>query len=382
MASSLEQFILDSQALVGRDAGDVSQGVAVADWLSIRRFCAALGDINPLYKDPSSGVATKYHSMIAPPTFIAAVRTPTSGAAYNQKQYALSLPNLTRFSARWVDVMRVGDRLASDLKVVSASEGPRSNGKPAAQVASQATYRNSYGGLIAQATGVTTLTPFAAGQEMLLDRPIYRYSAEEITRIERGIDSEVPPRGKRPRYWNEVSEGEKLPGLVKGPVTLNDQMAWTVAEGKPVKMGALVYADLKAMPGRVRTNPTTSWPFWDADQEYDDILSSKDMGLNGPPTRPMHRACLAAQVVTDWMSDDGFLRSLDVELPSYFIYGDTLWLTGEVTDKYKERIGAATYYAVDVRLRGVNQLGETIVRGTAAVYLPNPGSPVEIPIPA
>ena len=108
--------------------------------------------------------------------------------------------------------------------------------------------------------------------------------------------------------------GESLPQLVKGPVTLSDQMAWTVGEQKPIALGSPVYFDLQSMPGRVRTNPTTNWPYWDADQEFEDILSCRNMGVTSPPTRGMHQVCLAGQLVTDWMGDDGFLRTLDVNL--------------------------------------------------------------------
>jgi hypothetical protein len=55
-------------------------------------------------------------------------------------------------------------------------------------------------------------------------------------------------------------------------------------------------------------------------------------------------------------------------------------LSGEVTDKFSQQIGADTYNAVEISLNGVNQLGETVLSGSATVYLPNPGFPVELPI--
>ena len=81
MTDSIAEFLEDSQRFIGDESTDAPQGAEVADWLTIRRFCAALGDPNLLYKDPASGVSTKYNSMIAPPTFVAAIRTPTAGAA-------------------------------------------------------------------------------------------------------------------------------------------------------------------------------------------------------------------------------------------------------------------------------------------------------------
>ncbi len=380
MADRLDEFLRDSQGLVGHDATDVPPGAEVADWLTIRRFCAALGDPNPLYKDPASGVSTKYNSMIAPPTFVAAIRTPTAGAAYVQKDYGVAI-FLTHCSMEWVDIIRVGDRLTSSLKIASVGRGKPLSGRSTAEVVSKATYRNSYGGLIGTADGTSSILPFRRGQEMILERDIYVYSDEEIAAIEKGIQSEPPPRGKLLRYWNEVNIGEKLPTLVKGPLNLSDMMAWSVAEQKTLALGSPVYSHLKSMPGRIRTNPTTNWPWWDADQEFEDILSCKDAGFNAPFSRGMQRACLAGQVLTHWMGDDGFLRSLDVDLPSHYIYGDTMWLTGEVIDKYKEKVSGEFYHGLNVRVQGTNQLGETVVRGNATVYLPAPGHPVTLPIP-
>ena len=378
MADRIDEFLRDSQAFVGKEATDVPQGAEIADWLSIRRFCAALGDTNPLYKDPASGVSTKYHSMIAPPSFVAAIRTPTAGAAYVTKDYdATSL--LIGGSMEWVDIIRVGDRLASELIVASVDEASWDS-RRTANVVSQVTYRNSYGGLIGTATGTAGIIPFSRGEDMISDRNIYVYSDEEIARIERDIEAEPPPRGKLLRYWHEAEAGEQLPQLVKGPLSLSDMMAWTVAEQKPLALGSPVYFDLKAMPGRVRTNPTTNWPHWDADQEFEDILSCRDAGFMSPPSRGMQRMCLAGQIVTHWMGDDGFLRSLDVDLPNHFLYGDTMWLKGEVADTYEEEVGDEVYFAVRTRIQGTNQLGETVLQGSATAYLPEPGHPVKLPI--
>ena len=380
MTDRIEQFLEDSQAFVGQEAADVPQGTDLADWLSIRRLCAALGDPNPLYKDPAAGVGTKYHSMIAPPTFVAAIRTPTAAAAYQTKDYGVT--RITRrASMEWVDVIRVGDRLTSSLEVTGASSAQPMSGRPTANVDCRAVYRNSYGGLIGSASGTTALVPFRTGEAMICDREIYVYADDEIAHIQQGIEGEPPPRGRLLRYWQDAQEGEELPQLVKGPLSLSDMMAWTVAEQKTMPLGSPVYKDLKRMPGRVRTNPSTNWPYWDADQEYEDILSCRDAGFVAPFSRGMHVVCLAGQVVTSWMGDDAFLRSLDVELPNHFLYGDTMWLRGRVSDKYKERVGGKTYFAVEVRISGVNQLGETVATGSAVAYLPSPGHTVTLPIP-
>jgi len=131
--------------------------------------------------------------MIAPPTFIAAIRTPTAGAAYVHKDYGVTKVT-TCASMEWVDIMRVGDRLASELKVTGVEAGKSRNGQRLAYVQSQATYRNSYSGLIGTATCTSTMIPFRRGEAVISNREIYEYSDEEIASIEGGIEAEPPPQ--------------------------------------------------------------------------------------------------------------------------------------------------------------------------------------------
>ena len=379
MADQLQQFLADSKALVGHPAPDVVPGVDIADWISIRRFAAALGDRNLLWKDAAAGAATRYYTMIAPPTFVLSVRTPTSAGAYEQKDYGVQ-KFLTHATLEWRSVIKLAEHLKSSLTITGAQSAGNFGGRPAASVTSAAAYTNVDGGAIGSATGTVTVVPHARGEDWIVDRDIYRYSDEEIHAIEKGIEAEAAPRGKHVRFWDDAKQGEQLPVLVKGPVTLSDMMAWQVAEGKPVNLGAVVHNELKTKPGRIRTNPTTNWPFWDADQEHEDILSCRDGGFKSPFTRGQQRVALAGQLLTDWMGDDGFLRRLDLSIPGHYLYGDTMWLSGEVADKYKEKVGDHVYHAVDVRVSGWNQLKERILSGTATVYLPNPGHPVALPI--
>lgn len=380
MADKLKTFIQDSLPYIGKSASDVARGAEIADWLTIRRFCASIGDMNPLYKDLTSSASSVYNTLIAPPTFVASIRTPTSGAAYDQKDYQLAKVQ-TKSLMEWVDVIRLGDRLASNLIVTDVRQGSSINTKPSAEVESLATYYNSYGGKIGTAIGVSSFIPITPGSDLITDRDTYRYSDHEISEIEKAIQSESPPRGRSLLYWNDVTVGDSLPSYVKGPLNLQDMMAWVVAEQKPLALGAPVFFNLDETPGRKRTNPTTNWPFWDSDQEYEDILSVRNMGFVTPVSRGLHRACTAGQVITDWMGDDGFVRSMDVSLPNHFLYGDTMWLTAKVTDKYQEQVEDQTYHAVKVQVVGTNQLKEIILKCDSVIYLPNPGCPVSLPIP-
>ena len=57
-----------------------------------------------------------------------------------------------------------------------------------------------------------------------------------------------------------------------------------------------------------------------------------------------------------------------------------MWLSGEVVDKYKEKIGGVLYGAVDIKLEAVNQLGAKVQPGKATVYLMSSSKEVTLPI--
>ena len=381
MADKLKEFIADSKSLVGKDAPDVPQGLKVADWTSVERFCAALGDINPLYNDTAGGVGTLYNTMVAPPTFILSARTPDSGAAYEKKDYGLRRFSISA-SAEWNDVIRLADRLAGDLKVTAVDNGGKLDGRDTAEVKSAATYRDVSGGVVATATGTVAMVPYEQGGRLVLDRDIHQYSDAEIRQLEKDLDAVPPHRGSVPLYWSEVQEGDKLPTLVKGPISYNEISTWNLAEAKRPKasIGAVAHQMVMDRPGRQAMNPSTLWPYFDWEQSYDDILSIGAIGFKMPVSRGLMRFALTGQTITNWMGDLGFLRRMSLDLPNHFCYQDTMWVSGEVVKKYREQVGTEEYYAVEIRLTAKNQLGQPLVDGTAVAYLPERGFLVGLPV--
>jgi hypothetical protein len=81
------------------------------------------------------------------------------------------------------------------------------------------------------------------------------------------------------------------------------------------------------------------------------------------------------------MGDDGFIRRVYVQFRKPNYYGDTTWFNAEVVRTYKDKVGDEEYGAVDIRILGTNQVGETSAPGTATVYLPSRGKPVKLPVP-
>jgi acyl dehydratase len=369
-----------SRRLLDCVAEDVPRGTSTADWVSIHRFVEATGDENRLYLDADYGAASVHGTMLAPPTFVLAVQVPESVGALGEQPSGL-LDLLTSVSITWWDHIRLGDQIGSDLRIAAVGEGLPWRRRTTACVTSEAHYTRPGGYPIGRACGTVTLYPLRRGEERFVEREVHCYSDSEIQALVAHLDQEPPGRGGRPRFWEDVTVGDSLPALVKGPLTLSDLITWVVAEAKPVKLSNLVHRDLQDRPGRLRTNPATDWPYWDSRQAREDLHACADAGFPAPYGRGAMRVALAGQLITHWMGDEAFLRRLDVDLPQPYIYGDTMTLGGTVRDTFVQVMAGRRYYAVALQIVGRNQVGDTIVDGTALVFLPRRGEPVQVPLP-
>jgi len=75
------------------------------------------------------------------------------------------------------------------------------------------------------------------------DIELARYTDDDIAAIEAQYASERP-RGAEPRFWEDVSEGDDVGPLVKGPLTVTDMICWHAGMGMglyavaPLRIGA------------------------------------------------------------------------------------------------------------------------------------------------
>ena len=192
------------------------------------------------------------------------------------------------------------------------------------------------------------------------------YSPEEIERIFQDCEKEEV-RGSKPRFWEDTLIGDKLAPVVKGPLRVTDNVAWKVGWGfRPFayahKLGVDYYRrhPMAFIPNDQGVPDVPERVHWDEDfARRVGVPTSYDFGPQ--------RVAWLAQVVTNWMGDDGFIVSFRGEVRRFNLVGDTHWLQGEVTGK-SEREGRRF---VTVALSGVDQRGEETIRGGAEVTLPS-----------
>lgn len=383
--STLDEFIKETKKLIGTEAEEWGQpGNLVVTPAALISFCNVLGDLNPLYSDPDYAYRTCYGCVTAPPTFLAAIREPVSQGAYSKKDYSLA-NFLSSVEFQWYDSIRIMDRFSTEMKTTNVFAGKaqvfnESEKRQMAYVEAKGEYRNKYDSLVGTTSSLMSMIPIKRGEEMFVDRELYRYTREEAEHYGKNIESEFR-RGMATLFWDDVNVSDKLTPVAKGPLELAPLLGWPAATRTVDWYLENYYRRAKEAPGEARVNPVTNWPYWVEQLEFASYHTSKLRGVAYPFAPGMLQACLAGHLLSNWMSDDGFLRRLKMDIHDVFMYGDFNLYRGEVVDKYKEEIGGNLYRAVDVKIDVSNQLRKTVCNGDATLYLPSPGHEIVLPIP-
>lgn len=373
----LIEVLARTRRLLGCAAEDVPVGVWIADALRIGRVVEATGDENPLFLDPGYGARSWWRTLIAPPSFVLAILGPESRGGLDAGATGV-VDLLGRIELWWWDHIRLGDRVGANLRVEGARWGPRWRGRDTIDVLSRAEYRAD-GREVAGAIGTVRIHPLRRG-ELVVEREMHRYGEGDIARLAAHLDRDPGPRGSRPRFFEDVSVADRLPEMTKGPLTWSDLITWIVAEGRAVIAGNLLREEPAEGPGSRRLNPVTGWPVPDSRLLREDLQACREVGFPAPPARPALLTALVIQLITTWMGDDAFLRHLAVSLETPALYGDSILLSGQVADKFTQRIGGRRYHAVWLEVSGTNQLAERVLHAGGLVFLPARGHPVELPV--
>jgi acyl dehydratase len=205
------------------------------------------------------------------------------------------------------------------------------------------------------------------------------YSDEQLAEIEALYDAEQR-RGADTLWFEDLSVGDELPTMVKGPLTITDMInmhmggGWFGYGNPALRLG---FENRKKMRGFYTKNEFGAWDVvqrvhWDTELARKvGVPATYDIG-------PMRWAWLL-HYCTNWCGDDGWVFRVRGEFRKFNYMGDTTWITGRVTDV---RVDAELGPAVDIEVTGTNQRGQQNINGSAtllvasrshgAVRLPDP----------
>ncbi len=194
------------------------------------------------------------------------------------------------------------------------------------------------------------------------------YADDELADIDKQYAAEAR-RGADPRWWEDVSEGDTVGPMVKGPLTVTDIVCWHVGMGmglygiQPLRLG---YHNRTRIP-RFFHRDELNIPDVMQRVHWDPAFARR----SGNPTTFDYgrmRETWLIHLCTDWMGDDAWLWKLDCEFRRFNYVGDTQWLRGTVTRRY---LAEGDRPAVDLELTTTNQRGEDTTPGHATILLPS-----------
>ena len=332
---------------------------------TIRNFCNGIGDLNPLYRDLEHGRLTRHGSMLAHPNF------PMAFGWVGRTRWGL--PGVHGFYAgndwEMFRHVRPGDRISAIERVVGVDvKESQFSGTLVLQYV-EASYFNQRGELVARALGTCTRHERKAAREAgkYADIKTHEYTPEEFEHIDQAIlNEEKNIRGGNVRYWEEVQEGETLPEIVRGPLSLMDTMGFLVGCGRGHTHG-VIFKNAVKHPGHFFRNPEAGGGI-----EYTGIghhreSTAKEVGVPGVYDYGPQRSAWMASLISNWMGDAGFLKRIKTRMSRFNTMGDCTWARGTVTRKYIKD----GYALVDIEIKGENQRGELTTPGLATVVLPS-----------
>jgi acyl dehydratase len=341
---------------------------------SIRHAARAIGDMNPLWIDPQHGKASRYGRCVAPPALLYGV---TWGAWDMRRGEGLPGVHGLHASDQWTYYRPLldGDEVHATKEMTALDERTGKYAGRSMMQRREFKYYNQRDELVARCVMSAVRTERQAGKEAgkYMSIPKARYTDEQIADIDRDVASEEV-RGAKPRYWEEVTVGEGIRPIVRGPLTVADMIAWMMGVGSPhIRSGQYWLAYRRQSPKIAVKDPETGIPQAVERVHWDSFMAA-EIGMPAPYDYGSQRGAWATHLITNWAGDDGWVAEVFAKYRGMNFLGDTVWIKGQVTEKWRGAKSGIGYVACE--FHGVNQRGDDIMPGTAIVALPSRGAPL------
>jgi len=369
-----EQMLADMRALIGTELRtDACVNNEYATRLAVLRFAEGIGDDNPLWTGPEYAATTRFRGLIAPPSFIFACLGSVQvgwrglGGFHAETRVIFHRP------------IHVGDKITARV-FFDGFDGPieASNfgGRRIKDYLRQE-YWNQDDELVA--TFICSRMRFersemqARRESRKVELP-HPWSDEELEAIENDILAEAP-RGDETRYWDDVEVGDEIGVITKGPIGLTDEIAYIAAGAAPIPRLSAHGVALR----RYKKHP--KWAFRDPSTNalepvyavhYNDY-AARLQGAQIAYDVGIQRTCWQIHSLTNWMGDDGTLKSLHGQYRSHVYLSDVVRLGGRVVAKAVDEDGD---HVVHIETWAQNQRGQECMPGSAIVALPTRSSEV------
>ena len=218
----------------------------------IRHYAHGIGDDNPLWCDPAYAARTRWGGLLAPPSFLFATSRIISG-------YVGGLPGVHAMWAgadwTWHLPVRRNDTITTDAWLKDLVEHQTSFAGRAIQQIYRVDFYNQRGELVAAADSWCFRTDRDIAREQgtkytaVKSKPARRYSEAELA-AHFALYADEDVRGARARHWADVREGQRLPTMAKGPMTVTGFIAYAQGwGGLYIRANKLAWKQVQRHPG-------------------------------------------------------------------------------------------------------------------------------------
>ena len=341
-----------------------------ASYEAIRNFSSGIGDSNSLYRDEEYAKGTRYGALIASPSWVASV-TP---------HWVLQgLPGIhADHSASDWEFLRpiyINDRITPRCTFVGFDVRKSRFAEKTVFEYQRFEYWNQRNELVSR--GYCMLVRYerqTAKQQTVEGTGKYDHiqvphpwTPEAQAKVDEDCLAEEI-RGSSTRYWEDVKVGDELPPVVKGIFGLTDMIAYCVGAA-PVQIGAhgVQLRTYKKHPAWAFRDPVLgSWePVYGVHYL---VSAAKGVGALYAYDVGVQRNCWMVNLFTNWMGDEGWLKSCSAQYRQFVYLSDAVWFRGKVTQKYVDDHGE---HCVDIEAHGINQRGDDTIPTVGTVILPS-----------
>ncbi len=337
---------------------------------NIRHYAHGIGDDNPLWCDPEYAAKSHYGGIVALPSFLFSTSRIVSG-------YVGGLPGVHAMWSgsdwTWHKPLHRNDEIRTEAYLKDLVEHQTRFAGRAVQQIYHVDFFNQQGDKVAEADSWCFRTERDHAREQgtkykeVRAREPRRYTDEELNEAFKLYRNEEI-RGATPRYWEDVKEGEDLPVLFKGPMTVTGFIAYAQGwGGLYIRANKLAWKLIDSHPGvgiknRFGIPDVPERVHWEED-------FALEVGAPGAYDYGPERTSWLTHQLTNWMGDTGFLQKASCKIRRHNPEGDLLFIKGKVKRKYVEN----GHHLVEIEQEAHNQDGELSVVGSGVVALPSRG---------
>ncbi len=336
---------------------------------NIRHYAHGIGDDNPLWCDPEYAGNTRYGTIVALPSFLFSTDRIVSG-------YCGGLPGVHAMWAgaswNWHKPVLRNDEIHTESHLKELIEHQTRFAGRSFQQIYHVDFYNQNGDLVADCDSYVFRTDRDEARERGTKYTEVREAADpaDPEQIEEWFDlyrnEEV--RGSTPRYWEDVAEGQALPRMMKGPMTVTGFIGYAQGwGGLYIRANKLHFKLIDAHPGLGIPN---HFGIKDVPERvhWDDPFA-REVGTPGAYDYGPERCSWLTHHLTNWIGDDGFLTHHDCQIRRHNPDGDVIFIDGKVTRKFEE----GGRKLVEFEQEAITHRGERSAIGKAVAELPSKG---------